>query len=326
MVKIKNILLVGGTGSGKSTLANVITGTNEFKESDYSISETKKLQIGASEKFEDGEIKYQIIDTVGIGDTKSMERYLHSLAMLGDCIKDGLSQILLVTNGSLEEKTKETFDFIKEVFFDDNVIDYITIVRTNFANFGDENKIARDKERLVGKKGVFRKIVRADKVIHVNNPSIDLIINEENEESKKEMLEEQREINRIVRKESRKILLDYLEKSCKNIYKPKNLDSLNEFIETKKIEGFFQYIEDRNLTEFLENLESLREESQDSLSQISLTSKENKEEVIKQEIKKKIKQKSIIGTRILEPKLEDFFTTDLKNYLIVTSHKLYYAN
>src|SRR4051812_21778767 len=55
---INNILLIGRSGNGKSTLANVITGTNEFKESKLSVSQTRNIQ---SKEFEVNGVKYQII-------------------------------------------------------------------------------------------------------------------------------------------------------------------------------------------------------------------------------------------------------------------------
>jgi len=78
MVNTKNILIIGCTGSGKSALANLLVNKEEnfkkegmfkeeFKESDGSVSETKSIQI-SSFKI-DGE-NYQIIDTIGIGNTK----------------------------------------------------------------------------------------------------------------------------------------------------------------------------------------------------------------------------------------------------------------
>lgn len=61
----KNILLIGRARSGKSALANVITGTNEFKESAGSVREDKSIQ---TEIVEDESIAYRIIDTTGISD------------------------------------------------------------------------------------------------------------------------------------------------------------------------------------------------------------------------------------------------------------------
>ncbi|CAG8690309.1 14263_t:CDS:2, partial [Ambispora leptoticha] len=94
----KTIILIGRTGSGKSTLANVISGTNKFKESGASISETKDIQ---SEEFEENNIGYRIIDTVGIGDTKlTKEEVLDKIA----------EAIYLAREG--KEKCKEDIDLM----------------------------------------------------------------------------------------------------------------------------------------------------------------------------------------------------------------------
>src|SRR3954451_13445208 len=51
---VRNFLLIGRSGNGKSTLANVITKTNDFKESEKGVSETKIIQ---NEEFEESGIK-----------------------------------------------------------------------------------------------------------------------------------------------------------------------------------------------------------------------------------------------------------------------------
>jgi predicted GTPase len=74
MVNTRNILLIGRTGSGKSTLANVLMGENRFIESAKSISATKHVEEGTFEVDLDKEgnekIRYRVIDTIGLGDTK----------------------------------------------------------------------------------------------------------------------------------------------------------------------------------------------------------------------------------------------------------------
>ena len=46
MANERTILLVGRTDKGRSTLANVISNTNNFKESEYGVSESEGAQIG----------------------------------------------------------------------------------------------------------------------------------------------------------------------------------------------------------------------------------------------------------------------------------------
>ena len=63
------ILLVGRTGKGRSTLANVISNTNNFKESGYGVSETSGMQIGHF-RLKGEDMIYHSIDTIGIEDTR----------------------------------------------------------------------------------------------------------------------------------------------------------------------------------------------------------------------------------------------------------------
>src|SRR5581483_1732996 len=64
---IKNILIVGRTGGGKSTLSNILSNSNEFEESEGSISKTKNFQ---NKIFKHNGISYRVVDTIGVGDTE----------------------------------------------------------------------------------------------------------------------------------------------------------------------------------------------------------------------------------------------------------------
>jgi hypothetical protein len=271
MTNTRNILLIGVTGSGKSTLANVITGTKEFRESDYSVSGTKKVQIeefntkgkeiedlreqikvlekenknssnsnttnqqhgrkmreleSQLEKIEKENIKYRIIDTVGVSDTTegtkmSLNKIFYNLSKVGYIVKDGLNQMLIVMNGdpSLINQTNSLYSLLKKTVFDENIAQYTTIVRTNFSNFEDEYKCEKDGELLSENSGELGKAI--DKIIHVDNPSIHLV--------KGTKIEERKKSNAETRETSRRILLEYLA-DCEDIYKSESLDNLNEML------------------------------------------------------------------------------------------------
>ncbi|PKK59872.1 hypothetical protein RhiirC2_819946 [Rhizophagus irregularis] len=127
----RKILLIGRTGSGKSTLANVLTGTNQFKESNYSISQTKTIQRC---QFVEEEITYEVIDTIGLNDTKlNREDILYKLAELARELKDDnpsndiskrkKSKIILLTHlnkqigvyrpSNLEKLNERIMDYMK---------------------------------------------------------------------------------------------------------------------------------------------------------------------------------------------------------------------
>src|SRR2546423_7598332 len=151
------MLLIGRTGNGKSTLANVLLNKNGnfeevFRESADSVSETRSIQV---EKVEidldnDGKEKLEmiIIDTVGIGDTKlTTQGVLYRLAEATTHIKKGLSQVLFVTSGRFTEKEEEAYKLLSSVIFDNEVINYTTIIRTNFPEFENKEACERDKEK-----------------------------------------------------------------------------------------------------------------------------------------------------------------------------------
>src|ERR1043165_2095269 len=146
----KIIILIGKTGSGKSTLANVISGTNEFKESKGSISETKEIQ---KEEFIDSNISYAVIDTVGIGDTKlKKEEVLDKIAEAVYLAREGVSQILFVTNGRFDQYEMATYNLLRTIIFDEHITNHTTIVRTKFESFEDEEECQADVERMLCEK------------------------------------------------------------------------------------------------------------------------------------------------------------------------------
>ncbi|CAB4408266.1 unnamed protein product [Rhizophagus irregularis] len=168
----RSIILIGRTGNGKSTLANILTGTNKFKEGKYSTSQTTEKQI---EEFtaENG-MKYRVIDTVGIGDTKlSTESVLEGIRDVAYKNNYNLNQILFVFGGKFEDKEIEAFDLLRNNIFNEDITKYITLVRTKFDHFEDEKERETDIEKLKDSKKLERIINSCNKLIHVNNPPVD---------------------------------------------------------------------------------------------------------------------------------------------------------
>src|SRR3954447_3625035 len=141
----KNILLIGRSGRGKSTLANVIVNIeNKFKESEKSISETRNVQY---EKFEDKEnnIKYLVVDTPGIGDTKmSDNEILDIIAEAVYLVKDGVNQVFFVIGSRFDEYEMATYNLLRTTIFDENIAKHTTITRTNFTDFKEKEKCKDD--------------------------------------------------------------------------------------------------------------------------------------------------------------------------------------
>ncbi|CAJ0634979.1 6864_t:CDS:2 [Entrophospora sp. SA101] len=209
----RTILLIGRTGSGKSTVANVISGTKEFKESSGSTSETRDANV--REFLIDG-MSFRLIDTVGLGDTKlTQQEVLYKLADASHSIENGLSQILFVTSGRFTKEEVDAYGLLRTIIFDNNVVKYTTIVRTNFPEFEDADECENDKRQIINENKDLSAVIKAcKKVIHIDNPPL---------------VGRAKETNKIIRDESRKRVLLHLN-ACKEVYRPENLDQLNERI------------------------------------------------------------------------------------------------
>src|SRR6185295_1041336 len=215
------------------------SGTNEFKESSGSVSETKHVQTKEfdpeQEKLndllgrlnnlfslseEDKKIlqeylqnkekeKYLIIDTPGIGDTKMSDNEV--LDIIAEAVylgKDGIGQVFFVTNGRFDQYEMATYDLLRTILFDKDITKHTTIVRTHFKNFKNPDKCETDvnlmakeiKEQELTNTSLSEIIKSCNKVVHVDNPPLDD--------------EEKLEISKNKRAESRKILLEHLDKNC----------------------------------------------------------------------------------------------------------------
>ncbi|WNE41247.1 MAG: hypothetical protein mread185_000704 [Mycoplasmataceae bacterium] len=101
----------------KSALANVLVNKeNEFKEGEgWANAVTTKLQKG---DFENNGITYQIIDTIGLSDTKlsAVETIERLLTIFSDT-KDGINQILFLVRGSFAREQIHFLNSLADIFF-----------------------------------------------------------------------------------------------------------------------------------------------------------------------------------------------------------------
>ena len=241
---MRNILLIGTTGSGKSTLANVLMGENRFRESSRSISITKNVEEGTFEVEIDKEgkekIKYRVIDTIGIGDTKMKPQgVLMRLAEMADRVKqEGLNQILFVIKSRFTKEEIEAYDLLSSIIFEKEVINYTTIVRTGFEEFEDKEACDDDRGLLRTENAELAQL-RAVDIIYLDNPPL----KGRNAES-----------NKLIREESRKRILTYLG-GCRKTYRPKNIDTLDERVQDYKTN-------EEKLKEKMKELEKARKEQE----------------------------------------------------------------
>ncbi|PKY49379.1 hypothetical protein RhiirA4_405355 [Rhizophagus irregularis] len=207
--KTRNLLIVGNSGGGKSTLANVLSGIVDSEE--YSISEKKNFQ---KKDFEWRGTKYRVVDTIVIGEEVTYEK----MGELIHLIPEGLSQVLLVIDGKFITKEKVgLFELFRKLIFEDGIAEYITIVRTKFSNFKNESECKKDREDLCKESETIAKLCK--NIVYVDNPPINIFVDDDDDE-------ETIRINRKRRDQSRKLLLEHLEKAC---HKLKTWDNLRMF-------------------------------------------------------------------------------------------------
>lgn len=257
MNNVRSIVLIGNTGNGKSTLGNVLVNKNGnfeevFGESSSGVSHTKYV---SEESFWWNGINYRVIDTIGIGDTKlTKKEVLGRIARAVRKVRDGLSQILFVTSGRFTEQEIEAYKVLKDYIFDADIVNYTTIVRTNFPNFRNHSKCEEDKRLMIEENYKLRDIITScgNRVIHVDNSPMNI--------------DDERRLvfNREDREYSRSKLLSHLAQ-FQIPYKPANLDYLNE-----RIDGFMTDTEklEKELNETKELSEEQRKILQDRIDEL----------------------------------------------------------
>ncbi|CAG8522933.1 25175_t:CDS:1 [Gigaspora margarita] len=170
----ENILIIGRTGSGKSALANVISNSDEFGESEGSVSKTKNFQIKI---FEWGGVKYRVVDTVGVADTKlPPKKVLFKLAEAIHSMKGGIKQVLAVIGGRFTQEEIEAFDLLIAIF-GKNGTKHTTIIRSRFENFRSFEKCEEDRKVLFKtleneSKKVSNLVNSCKGIIYINNPQL----------------------------------------------------------------------------------------------------------------------------------------------------------
>ncbi|CAG8693223.1 5025_t:CDS:1, partial [Ambispora gerdemannii] len=137
----------------------------------------------------------------------------------GACLaKDGLYQILFVTNGKLTQDEVDIYNYLRTIIFDEGVSQYTTLVRTRFPNFQEKETLYDDLKRMIKESNELVELLRSCRdFIYVNNPSLKEVNNNI------EIFEE-------TRNASRKELMKALSSCGEETYKAKGLNSLSQRI------------------------------------------------------------------------------------------------
>jgi len=184
-------------------LANVLSGIeNASAESENSASKTREIQ---EIEFK-GEVYQidtcQIVDSVGIGDTtKTQAAVLKEIVNWWpkEAEKRKIKQVLFVVGERLTPEEVNTYNMLKEVFFDGSFSKYTTIVRTRFASFEDEEECKKDVEllRAENNPAITAMLNSNNGFIHVDNPPINIT-------GGSARVKRQITLNKEIREESRK--------------------------------------------------------------------------------------------------------------------------
>jgi hypothetical protein len=158
------------------------------------VSGTKFAQ--SSKEFQYQENYYSVIDNIGFGDAKVDEKEV--LIRVGEAINSayqGLSHVLFVFKGRFSDGEKEGIQKLKALKIANQ---YITLTRSKFDNFENEEECQNDRDKMEQESSEVRELLNNCRgLLHINN---------EDEESKQE---------------SRAIVLDHLHSSCgRNPFKP----------------------------------------------------------------------------------------------------------
>src|SRR4051794_36046993 len=164
-MSIRNLLIVGPTKSGKSTLANVLSDTNTFNENEYSTPAgkyQKPVFFEWSMMRKTGEIIYRVVDTSGIENHE--KEAINEIAKL---FPEGISQVLFVVQGFGKEDINMLELFTK--VFGSDIYKYVTIVRTKFYNFKNNQECEKDKQMLREDERTAKIVESCTGIVHVNN-------------------------------------------------------------------------------------------------------------------------------------------------------------
>jgi energy-coupling factor transporter ATP-binding protein EcfA2 len=238
----------------KLALSEIVENEEEIIDltSKKTIDLIKSLIINDSKNRKKERIKYQVIDTVGISDTKlPRDEVLDKIAEAVYLVREGIHQIFFVVNGRIDEEEITIYNILKTIIFDKQSIQHTSIIRTRFEGFDNEEEIKKDIAKII-KEEKSSNIAQEckNRFIHVDNKEIDKSCNKCREKQVvcrrcKTVIED----NKLLRNDSRKKIFDHLNILIKkDKYIPFKLRKLNLSIanlidERKKFEKELEDLE-----------------------------------------------------------------------------------
>lgn len=117
LLESRTVLVIGKTGVGKSTVANAFLGFDKFKVANDLDSVTTECKLRKSEqKYADTKYIVNVMDTVGLFDTRNSERRESMQKMksfVQNCTVEGVSLVVFVIKKDrFTAEDIETFDFL----------------------------------------------------------------------------------------------------------------------------------------------------------------------------------------------------------------------
>ena len=213
----RTVVLIGRTDGGKSSCANVIAGICDleqrplFAQSSASTSDTKRIDaqtVTVDWRGQDYSLK--IVDTIGIGDTElPHDEVLKSLALVCHECREGINALFFVVKGRFTDEDANTWDLVWKVIFDSQIIEHTTLIRSQFEDFLNPQKVANDVAKLKQDRPGRRVEQSMRKIIHVDNPSLSYGATA-----------------KYAREQSRKSLMDEIVLADR-VYKPARLNEVN---------------------------------------------------------------------------------------------------
>jgi hypothetical protein len=130
-----------------------------------------------------------------------------------NALEGGINQVLFVVGGKITKEERNAFKMFYKILDTSRIFRFTTLVRTRFPNFRSSDKCRKDRDDIFKENEEMFDCFR--KIIHVDNPSMD--IDDELEKA----------TNKRKREDSREILMNYLRDECQATFKLKCWDILS---------------------------------------------------------------------------------------------------